>query len=268
MLMGCGTHGSNVTLLSVDGKTLDSSNSSNILSRAAFIESEHKRWETPYYTDLQTRKALKNLLNADSFLRVSIDGQQRFVRAWSAIQLSSGRVFICGGCFADNQAAVNRSWFFEHGNLYPGPALHHNVCEATMTNFSDGRVLISGGRSSWCGKPVGFCEIYNGTTVSVADLGSMLLPRAQHQAIAVNAVRALLVGGETEILTGHHLITPTVEMVDVNTGEHTSLGALAIARSSPILVPYSGGILVVGGWHSVMGNDRWVRMSERFPIKP
>jgi Kelch motif len=92
-------------------------------------------------------------------------------------------------------------------------SMNHPRANLTLTTLADGRVLAVGGDLS-----VGAAEIYDPTTATWTDTGSLNVPRSVHQAVLLNSGRVLITGGISQLLD------PPDEVFDPATSTFTIVG--------------------------------------------
>lgn len=166
----------------------------------------------------------------------------------AAIRLGDGRVLICGGTATGEVGGVLAS-----AELYDPiahkftPIVSMTVPRAghTITMLNDGHVLITGGVQN-----VGFrselasAEIYDPTTETFVDTGSMSVPREGHTATLLRDGRVLVVGGSDN---GTHTLD-TAEIYDPVAGTFSPTGNLNQPRIAHVAALLgSGKVLIAGG---------------------
>ncbi|HTY62785.1 MAG TPA: kelch repeat-containing protein [Acidobacteriota bacterium] len=167
----------------------------------------------------------------------------------TATRLSGGKILIAGGfngAFLNSAElyTTSTSTFAGTAGVMADPREGH-----TATVLSDGRVLITGGCNNSnsaevkCDNFLSTAEIYDPTTDSFSQTGSMSTPRYNHTATALPDGTVLVVGGSdgTKALA-------SAEIYDPDTGEFSSAGSLSAARKfhTASVLP-DGKVLIAGG---------------------
>jgi hypothetical protein len=168
----------------------------------------------------------------------------------TATRLLDGRVLITGGTFALTSAEVYdpvTGIFSLAGNLN-NPRFAH-----TATLLPDGRVLIVGGGING---PTGVvstpsAEIYDPTTNSFNNTGSLNTGRSGHIATLLTDGRILIAGGTDNTDPSVGICTDSAELYDPTAGTFSRTGNMTVGRcelrwsDAPVLS--NGKVLILGG---------------------
>jgi WD40 repeat protein len=184
----------------------------------------------------------------------------------TATLLPNGKVFVAGGDVGDGDGASNIAELFDPatgtftiaGNMIAGRDQH------TATLLPDGKVLLAGGHTLLAAT----AEFYDPVTNTFSATGNLAGKRELHSATVLNDGRVLIAGGDDErywvpdtILASAEIYhpaavqgTPTVRIVDNNTG---SLTTLAIGDSFSFQVTGAPPVSLVSvseaGWSGSLG---------------
>ena len=164
----------------------------------------------------------------------------------TATLLPNGKVLIVGG--SDGSVPIGSAelydpataTFMATGSLNAARQFH------TATLLPSRKVLICGGRGTAGGTaPVAAAELYDPTTGTFTNTGSMLSPRYEHTATLLSNGKVLIAAG---YLFGTNPAMMTAELYDPATGTFSATGSLSVARynHTATLLP-NGKVLVVGG---------------------
>src|SRR5205823_3264895 len=109
--------------------------------------------------------------------------------------------------------------------------------------LSNGQVLVTGG------VPGGFAELYDPTTRTWTDTGSLGTTRWYHTATLLPNGYVLVTGGMTANFRGPHETVASAELYDPATGVWMATGSMTTARCmhTATLLP-NGQVLVAGGF--------------------
>jgi len=119
--------------------------------------------------------------------------------------------------------------------------------QAQATRLTDGRVLVTGGRSTNSVQTTNSVELYLPDTKEFEDTTAMLDDRARHQAVLLNDGRVLVAGGTTGV-NGTYTPIPNVEIFDPVDASWTPGPPLPSAREFfTATLLGDGRVLVVGG---------------------
>jgi len=192
----------------------------------------------------------------------------------SAVLLPSKKVLVAGGATVRSGSSVKA---LRSAELYD-PGTGKWTAAADMTDARSGHpaVVLGNGRVLVCGgtAPIGrdeetalaFCELYDEGQDAWTPTGSMLAPRARHQATPVSTTAlpvpktaVLVTGGSPPGAPGDGTFDPfsraTAELYDQATGAWTAAKSMPAGRGVHRAVPLgSGKVLVIGGADGV-GND-------------
>jgi hypothetical protein len=198
----------------------------------------------------------------------------------SCVVLQNGQVLIVGGGVANSNASVTQNVATNAAQLYDpvtrtfssvGPMTEARILP-TLTRispneiFTFGAVLITGGSNN--GVPSNTMELYLIQNVATGagifvKAGTLATARVEHQAVALNDGRILIVGGWDGVkttLTSCEIIDPSIAnsnpngVVDVNFG--TSLNSTFVASmrtprfSSFVCTRLTDGTILVAGGNS------------------
>ena len=119
----------------------------------------------------------------------------------------------------------------------------------TTTLLNDGRVLVTGGRSSVGGPAIASAELYNPATGTWTPAGALGTARFGHSATVLANGKVLVAGGFTLGSTANaQPVLDTAELFDPATGTFTATGAMVTRRSlHPATRLPDGRVLVAGG---------------------
>jgi hypothetical protein len=180
----------------------------------------------------------------------------------TATLLQNGRVLLAGGFVnsvwdyggssgSDNGAGLYDSAtgvFSGTGNMTASRGDH------TATLLANGKVLIAGGADQDpTGTGLASAELYDPSTGTFTQTGSMAVGRFLHTATQLQNGRVLIVGGA---LTSASDPVATAEVYDPATGTFTMTGAMATAREQHTATLLADGrVLIVGGTTSTGTGD-------------
>ncbi|MFP2903847.1 kelch repeat-containing protein, partial [Pyxidicoccus sp. 3LFB2] len=173
--------------------------------------------------------------------------------AHTATLLSDGRVLVVGGYAMPPPPATPSYIPLTSAELYD-PAT--NTWSATgslaegrynheATRLPDGRVLVTGGRSS--PDPVASAEVYDPATGTWSSAGALVTARYFHSATLLNTGKVLVTGGLGAGVTGSNVLASS-ELYDPATGTWAPTGSLPNIRySHQVTLLLNGKVLLVGG---------------------
>ena len=164
----------------------------------------------------------------------------------TATLLPNGKVLIVGG--SDGSVPIGSAELYDPamatftatGLLNAARQFH------TATLLPSGKVLICGGRGTAGGSvPVAAAELYDPTTGTFTNTGSMLSPRYQHTATLLANGKVLIAGGYK---FGTVAAMGTSELYNPATGMFSATGSLSVARYNHTATLLGNGkVLVAGG---------------------
>ena len=172
----------------------------------------------------------------------------------TATLLQNGQVLLAGGF-------VNSVWNYSGSSTsYNGATLYDSATGVfsgtgnmtanrgghTATLLANGKVLIAGGADQDpTGTGLASAELYDPSTGTFTQTGSMAVGRFLHTATQLQDGRVLIVGG---VLTSVSDPVATAEVYDPATGIFTMTGAMATARERHTATLLADGrVLIVGG---------------------
>jgi hypothetical protein len=179
----------------------------------------------------------------------------------TATLLPNGNVLLAGGflnsvwdysgSISDNGAGLYDSAtgvFTTTGNMTANRGDH------TATLLANGKVLIAGGADQDpTGTGLASAELYDPSTGTFTQTGSMAVGRFLHTATLLQNGKVLIVGGA---LTSASAPVATAEVYDPATGTFTMTGAMATARERHTATLLADGrVLIVGGTTSTGTGD-------------
>ena len=161
----------------------------------------------------------------------------------ATVQLQDGRLLITGG--NNGHGAVSTADFFSlAGNFAPAPAMNLARTQHTATVLQDGTVLVAGGIDA-TGAPLNSAEIFDPSSGTWIQTGSMLQARSGHTATPLSDGTVLIAGG----VNGATVLN-SLEIYNPATGTFTfAAGVMSSAREAHATVLLEdGSVLIVGGW--------------------
>ena len=166
----------------------------------------------------------------------------------TATDLADGRVLIAGG-YDVNDDMVDSAVLYDPntGVFSPTGSLATARGTFTATLLADGRVLITGGGPTAWNHPDPFfasAELYDPTTGTFTNTGSMATPREAHTATLLADGRVLIAGGND----ANGDAVASAELYDPATGVFSATGSMTTARGYHTATRLADGrILVAGG---------------------
>jgi hypothetical protein len=170
----------------------------------------------------------------------------------TATLLSNGTVLIAGGVVAGTQLTDRAEIYQPVGSVFQGTSGDMAVARSnhTATRLKDGRVLIAGG---WVEAGVGMlatlarAEIYDPTSQTFTEVGTMVRPRVDHAAALLPDGRVLVTGGSQR--QGEMLVDwDDAELFNPTTGTFSALSArMHHTHATHALLDVGYGRLLVAG---------------------
>lgn len=179
----------------------------------------------------------------------------------TATLLSNGKVLLAGGFVNDvwdygGSTSFNEATLYDSATgVYSGTAnLTANRGDHTATLLANGKVLIAGGADQDpTGTGLASAELYDPSTGTFTQTGSMAVGRFLHTATQLLNGKVLIVGGA---LTSTSEPVATAEVYDPATGVFTMTGEMATAREQHTATLLADGrVLIVGGTTSTRTGD-------------
>jgi hypothetical protein len=179
----------------------------------------------------------------------------------TATLLQNGKVLLAGGF-------VNSVWDYGGSTSANGAGLYDSATgvfsgtgnmtanrgDHTATLLANGKVLIAGGADQDpTGTGLASAELYDPSTGTFTQTGSMAVGRFLHTATLLQNGKVFIVGGA---LTSTSDPVATAEVYDPATGTFTMTGAMATAREQHTATLLADGrVLIVGGATSAGAGD-------------
>ena len=179
----------------------------------------------------------------------------------TATLLPNGKVLLAGGF-------VNSVWDYSDSVSGNGAGLYDSATgvlsvtgnmtanrgDHTATLLANGKVLIAGGADQDpTGTGLASAELYDPSTGTFTQTGSMAVGRFLHTATLLQSGKVLIVGGA---LTSASDPVATAEVYDPATGTFTMTGAMATAREQHTATLLADGrVLIAGGTTSTGTGD-------------
>jgi N-acetylneuraminic acid mutarotase len=167
-------------------------------------------------------------------------------RGLTATLLSSGKVLVVGGAFANNELNTAELYDPADGTWSVTGNLNVARFDHTSTLLPNGKVIVAGGANIAGG--LYSAELYNPTAGTWSITGSLNKTRQLHTATLLPNGRVLVAAGFVDFNTG--FITNSAELYDPTTGVWTNTGALNAERAFHTATLLHGGkVLVAGGFN-------------------
>jgi hypothetical protein len=174
----------------------------------------------------------------------------------SATTLNSGKVLVAGGI---NCASAGSCTYLNSAEIYdPSTGIFTNTGSmlparsAPAILLGNGKVLITGGYSCDSGgncASLNGAEIYDPTTGTFSNAGTMTVDRYAHTMTLLNNGKVLIAGGESCTSSTTCSALQTAELYDPVSGTFSATGSLNAARFNAAAVALtSGQVLIAGGF--------------------
>jgi Bacterial Ig-like domain (group 2)/Kelch motif/Galactose oxidase, central domain len=180
----------------------------------------------------------------------------------TATLLQNGEVLLAGGFvnsvwdYAGSSTSDNGAGLYDSatGVFSVTGNMTANRGDHTATLLANGKVLIAGGADQDpTGTGLASAELYDPSTGTFTQTGSMAVGRFLHTATLLQNGKVLIVGGA---LTSGSAPVATAEVYDPSTGIFTMTGAMATARERHTATLLADGrVLIVGGTTSTGAGD-------------
>jgi hypothetical protein len=172
----------------------------------------------------------------------------------TATLLQNGEVLLAGGFvnsvwdYGGSSSSANGAGLYDSATgVFSGTGnMTANRGDHTATLLANGKVLIAGGADQDpTGTGLASAELYDPSTGTFTQTGSMAVGRFLHTATLLQNGKVLIVGGA---LTSASDPVATAEVYDPSTGIFTMTGAMATARERHTATFLADGrVLIVGG---------------------
>jgi hypothetical protein len=164
----------------------------------------------------------------------------------TATLLANGKVLIVGG--ADGSAEL-----FDPatGTFALTGSLNTPRFGATATLLADGRVLVVGGFGPGANMlpRLNTAELYDPSTGTFSETGSMIAPRVGHTATLLSSGKVLIAGG-TDSNAGGGAAIVNAELYDPSNDTFSTTGSMLSERAQhTATLLLSGEVLIAGGWN-------------------
>ena len=179
----------------------------------------------------------------------------------TATLLLNGKVLLAGGfgndywAYGDSTSDNGTTLYDSATGVFSGTGnMTANRGDHTATLLANGKVLIAGGADQdLTGTGLASAELYDPSTGTFTQTGSMAVGRFLHTATLLQNGKVLIVGG---VLTSASDPDARAEVYDPATGIFTMTGAMATAREQHTATLLADGrVLIVGGATSAGAGD-------------
>ena len=179
----------------------------------------------------------------------------------TATLLPNGKVLLAGGFvnsvwdYSDSVSGNGAGLYDSATGVFSGTGnMTANRGDHTATLLANGKVLITGGADQDpTGTGLASAELYDPSTGTFTQTGSMAVGRFLHTATLLQSGKVLIVGGA---LTSASDPVATAEVYDPATGTFTMTGAMATAREQHTATLLADGrVLIAGGTTSTGTGD-------------
>jgi MYXO-CTERM domain-containing protein len=174
---------------------------------------------------------------------------------YASVTLASGEVLVAGG-LNDTDGSLASAELYDpvSGKFSVLPAMHAARAFLTATLLADGRVLIAGGciydfSTDNCDPTKGPAEIFDPTTKSFTQVGSLQQPRHAHHAARLKDNSVLIVSG-----TDGTFLLDSTESFDPQTQQFKAGKPVLQARTFGAMGALSDGVIVSTGGLSLDSN--------------
>jgi hypothetical protein len=160
--------------------------------------------------------------------------------------LGNGKVLIAAGYLDGGCLTTTELYDPASGTFAAGTAMSEGRESCTTTLLTNGAVFLAGGNG--CDSPMNYfadAELYNSTTGTFGNAGSMKSARTSHTATRLANGQVLLAGGWVAALTS----VASAELYDPVGGTFAPTGSMSVARDQHTATLLEDGtVLIAGGW--------------------